>query len=59
MDKRIPTLIFIFVIYLIIALVMVFLPTGQRMLTTILFGGGGIGLLLLFYFLWQHANTKE
>jgi hypothetical protein len=59
MDKRIPTLIFIYVIYLIVALTMVFLPTGQKMLTMILFGGGGIGLLLLFYFLWQQANAKE
>jgi CHASE1-domain containing sensor protein len=59
MDKRISTLIFIYVIYLIIALTMVFSSHGQEVLTMLLFGGGGIGILIIFYIVWQQARTKE
>ena len=59
MDKRIHTLIFIYVIYLAIALFMVFSTTGQKMLTMMLFGGGGILILLIFYFVWQQSRVKE
>jgi hypothetical protein len=59
MDKRIPTLIFIYVIYLLIALTMVFLPHGQKVLTMFLWGGGGIGILLIFYAVWQQARIKD
>lgn len=59
MDKRISTLIFIYVIYLIIALTMVFSTHGQKVLTMLLFGGGGIGILLIFYAVWQQSRVKE
>lgn len=59
MDKRIHTLIFIYVIYLAIALTMVFSTTGQKMLTMMLFGGGGFLILLIYYFVWQQSRIKE
>lgn len=59
MDKRIHTLIFIYVIYLAIALTMVFSTTGQKMLTMMLFGGGGALILLIYYFIWQQSRVKE
>jgi hypothetical protein len=59
MDKRISTLIFIYAIYLIVAVCMVLFTHVQQVLTMLLFGGGGIGILLIFYFIWQHARTKE
>lgn len=59
MDKRIYTLIFIYVIYLALALTMVFSSHGQKMLTMMLFGGGGILILLIYYFVWQQSRVKE
>ena len=59
MDKRISTLVFIYVIYLAVALFMVFSTHGQQVLTMLLFGGGGIGILIIFYIVWQQARTKE
>lgn len=59
MDKRIPTLIFIYVIYLLVALTMVFSTHGQKVLTMLLWGGGGIGILLIFYAVWQQARIKD
>lgn len=59
MDKRTYTLIFIYVIYLAIALTMVLSTHGQKTLTMLLFGGGGILILLIFYFVWQQSRVKE
>jgi len=56
MDKRISTLVFIYVIYLIIALVMLFSTTAQQVLTTFLWGFTGLGLFFLFFFLWLMAR---
>jgi len=59
MDKRISTLIFIYVVYLVVSLVMIFSGTGQKVLAGLFWGGGGIGLLLIFYFIWQQSQIKE
>jgi hypothetical protein len=59
MDKRISTLIFIYVVYLILSLTMVFSGTGQKVLAALLWGGGGIGIMLIFYFLWQQSHVKD
>jgi len=52
MDKRIYTLIFLFVIYFLIAMTMLFFPTGQKFLTGVLFGATGLGLFYMFFGLW-------
>jgi len=52
MDKRISTLIFIYVVYLIIALSMLFFKPAQLALTTLFFSITGIGIFLMFFFLW-------
>jgi hypothetical protein len=56
MDKRISTLIFIYVVYLIIALTMLFSSTGLKMMTFLLFSVTGLGLFFLFFFLWMMAR---
>jgi hypothetical protein len=56
MDKRITTLIFIFVVYLLLALTMVLSTTGQKVLTMFLFGISGLGIFFLFFFLWLMAR---
>ena len=56
MDKRISTLIFIYVVYLIIALVMLFSTTAQHVLTTLLWSASGLGLFFIFFFLWLMAR---
>ncbi|HLO81848.1 MAG TPA: hypothetical protein VK166_12860 [Chitinophagaceae bacterium] len=56
MDKRISTLIFIYVIYLVIALAMVFSTQAQKVITMILWGAGGILIFFVFFFLWLVAR---
>ncbi len=56
MDKRISTLVFIYVIYLIIVLVMLFSTTAQQVLTMFLWGASGLGIFFLFFFLWLMAR---
>ena len=52
MDKRIYTLILIFVIYFLIAVTMLFFPTAQKFLTGMLFGMTGLTIFFLFFGLW-------
>ncbi len=52
MDKRIYTLIFLFVIYFLIAITMLLFPTAQKFLTGVLFGAAGLGLFYMFFGLW-------
>ena len=52
MDKRIYTLILIFVIYFLIAVTMLFFPTAQKFLTGMLFGLTGLTIFFLFFGLW-------
>lgn len=53
MDKRIFTLIFIFVIYFLIAMAMLFFPTAQKFLSGMLFGVTGLALFFMFFGLWM------
>lgn len=59
MDKRISTLIFIYVLYLITAVFMVLSKHGQQTMTMFLFGGGGILLLIVFYLVWMLSSRKN
>jgi nucleoside permease NupC len=59
MDKRISTLIFIYVIYLLIILAMLFSTNGQKVLTRMIFGGGGLALLFTFFFLWLGSGKEK
>ncbi len=52
MDKRIYTLILIFVIYFLIAVAMLFFPAAQKFLTGMLFGLSGLVIFFLFFGLW-------
>ena len=52
MDKRISTLIFIFVIYFIIAVSMLFFVPAQKFLTGLFFSFTGILLFFTFFSLW-------
>jgi hypothetical protein len=56
MDKRISTLIFIYVVYLIIVVAMVSSTTAQHVLTTLLWSASGLGLFFVFFFLWMAAR---
>lgn len=46
-------------IYLLVSLTMLFFTNGQKVLTMLLFGGGGIGILLIFFTVWQQSRVKE
>jgi len=52
MDKRIQTLIFLFVIYFIIAVGMTLFVPFQKFMTMFIFGISGIGIFLMFFGLW-------
>jgi uncharacterized membrane protein len=52
MDKRIYTLILIFVIYFLIAVTMLFFAPAQKFLTGMLFGLSGLLLFFGFFGLW-------
>jgi hypothetical protein len=52
MDKRISTLILIYVVFFLIAVTMLFFPTAQKFLTGMLFGLSGLTLFFLFFGLW-------
>jgi hypothetical protein len=52
MDKRIHTLIFLYVIYFLIAVSMTLFVPMQKFLTGFLFGASGILIFLMFFSLW-------
>ena len=52
MDKRINTLIFLYVIYFLIAVNMLLFVPVQKFLTAFLFGASGILIFLMFFTLW-------
>jgi len=52
MDKRINTLIFLYVIYFLIAVNMLMFVPVQKFLTAFLFGASGILIFLMFFTLW-------
>ncbi len=53
MDKRISTLIFLFVVYFIVAVSMVLFSPVQKILTFLFFSFTGLMLFFLFFFLWM------
>lgn len=59
MDKRISTLIFIYVLYLLVALAMVFSKQAQQVITAMLWGAGGILIFFVFFFLWIAARKDK
>jgi hypothetical protein len=58
MDKRISTLVFIFVIYFLIAVTMCLFAPAQQFFTMLFFSITGVGIFLLFFFLWL-AHRSE
>ncbi|MFZ9241259.1 MAG: hypothetical protein ACO22R_08955 [Chitinophagaceae bacterium] len=52
MDKRINTLIFLYVIYFLIAVNMMLFAPVQQFLTAFLFGTTGVLIFLMFFTLW-------
>jgi hypothetical protein len=52
MDKRINTLIFLYVIYFLIAVSMMLFVPVQQFFTAFLFGATGILIFLMFFTLW-------
>jgi len=52
MDKRIHTLIFLYVVYFLIAINMLLFKPVQQFLTGFLFGATGILIFLMFFSLW-------
>jgi hypothetical protein len=52
MDKRIHTLIFLYVIYFLIAVNMLLFVPVQKFMTMFLFGASGILIFLMFFTLW-------
>jgi len=52
MDKRIYTLIFLYVVYFIIAVTMLLFVPVQKFMTAFLFGASGVLIFLMFFSLW-------
>jgi cytosine/uracil/thiamine/allantoin permease len=59
MDKKIYTLLTIFIIYFVISLTMLFSGGGQKVLTALLFGGTGIVVFLIAFFIWMLNRKHE
>jgi hypothetical protein len=59
MDKRIYTLLTIYVVFLIISLAMVLSTTAQKTLTMILFGGAGILIWIVWFAIWNATHKTE
>ena len=52
MDKRIYTLIFLYVVYFIVAVTMLLFVPVQQFMTAFLFGASGVLIFLMFFSLW-------
>jgi len=52
MDKRIYTLIFLYVVFFIIAVNMLLFAPVQKFMTGFLFGATGVLIFLMFFSLW-------
>ncbi len=59
MDKKIYTLLTIYIIYLVIALSMVLSTGAQKVLTALIFGGAGIVIFLIAFFIWMLNRKHE
>jgi hypothetical protein len=58
MDKRIPLLIFFFVLYFIIAVTMCLFAPVQQFMTMFLFSISGVGIFLMLFTLWLLKGEK-
>ncbi len=59
MDKKIYTLLTIYIVYLVIALSMVLSSGAQKVLTALIFGGAGIVIFLIAFFIWMLNRKHE
>jgi uncharacterized membrane protein len=59
MDKKIYTLLTIFIIYFATAITMWLFPGAQKVLTALLFGGLGIVLFLGAFTIWVLNRKNE
>jgi hypothetical protein len=59
MDKKIYTLLTIFIIYFVTAVSMVLSSGAQKVLTALLFGGTGIALFLGAFMIWVLNRKNE
>lgn len=59
MDKKIYTLLTIFIVFLVISQAMLFSTGAQITLTAILFGGTGIVIFLIAFFIWMLNRKHE
>ncbi len=59
MDKKIYTLLTIFIVYLVIALSMILSVGAQKVLTALIFGGLGIFLFLGAFLIWTLNRKHE
>jgi hypothetical protein len=59
MDKKIYSLLTIYIVYLVIALSMVLSVGAQKVLTAIIFGGTGIVIFLIMFFIWMLNRKHE
>ena len=59
MDKKIYTLLTIYIVYLVMALSMVLSTGAQKVLTALIFGGAGIVIFLIAFFIWMLNRKHE
>jgi hypothetical protein len=59
MDKKIYTLLTIYIVFLVVALSMVLSVGAQKVLTAIIFGGTGIAVFLIAFFIWMLNRKHE
>ncbi|NCU04342.1 MAG: hypothetical protein GXC73_10190 [Chitinophagaceae bacterium] len=59
MDKKIYTLLTIYIVFLVVALSMVLSTGAQKVLTALLFGGVGIFLFLGAFLIWVLNRKHE
>jgi hypothetical protein len=59
MDKKIYTLLTIFIIYFVTAVSMSLFPGAQKVLTALIFGGLGIVLFLGAFMIWVLNRKNE
>lgn len=59
MDKKIYTLLTIYIVFLVVALSMVLSTGAQKVLTALLFGGVGIFLFLGGFLIWVLNRKHE
>jgi len=59
MDKKIYTLLTIYIVFLAVCLAMVLSVGAQKVLTAIIFGGAGTVIFLIMFLLWMLNRKHE